>query len=185
MNSKKHGTCMQHTRKKPFRKKLHGKIPPQKRAREILVTIDEWNTSTTKEGWLIRRSVRNRAREIRERIIEGEDFSEMAQRVSAAPTAASGGDMGWIQMPSTYLIDTTLAALEPGEVSPPMATPKGYWLVKLEEVKPRRTMTYEEARARLETIWRARAHKAIIDNLKREWKHGVGKKTSPKGSVRK
>jgi parvulin-like peptidyl-prolyl isomerase len=145
------------------------RLPPRKRAREILLTSDDWTTEPTVEAWLKRRIVRDRAREIRQRIIEGADFAEMARQLSAAPTAPSGGDIGWVQMPSSFLVDTTLAALKPGEISPPMVTQKGYWLAKLEEIEPPRTMTFEEARPGLELTWLAQRRKTILSNLKETW----------------
>ncbi len=145
------------------------RVSPRKRAREILLTSNAWTAETTAEGWLKRRTVRDRAREIRQRIILGADFAEMARQFSAAPSAASGGDIGWVQMPSSFLVDTTLAALKRGEISPPMVTPKGYWLAKLEDVEPRRTMTFEEARPGLELTWRAQQRKAILSDLKETW----------------
>ncbi len=149
------------------------KIYPRRRAREILLTSDDWTTEPTKSGWLKRREVRDRARELRQELLAGADFAEMARTYSAAATASSGGDMGWVQMPSSFLVDTTLGALEPGEVSPPMATQKGYWLAKLEEEQPSRLMTFEEARHLLKERWLATRRRVLLDSLRSEWESSL------------
>ncbi len=130
--------------------------PIFRHAREILVTAPGWPFENTREGWMRRFAVRNHAREVRERILKGEDFSKVAREVSAADSATSGGDLGWVPKPSGYLIDTALDALKPGEVSPPLMVEKGFWLLQLVATKPREPKSFEEARSEVEQAWRVR-----------------------------
>jgi len=54
----------------------------------------------------------------------------MAQQFSQSPTAAVGGDLGWIrpqQLPPE--LAQAVAQMRPGELSPPIRTPAGYYLM--------------------------------------------------------
>jgi len=75
-------------------------------------------------------------RTVAERIIGeikgGAPFQAMATTFSQSPTAAVGGDLGWVSMGSfTPEVARNLAALKTGDVSQPIRTPNGYaiyWL---------------------------------------------------------
>ena len=84
-------------------------------------------------------SVRLRAREridrIQERLDSGEEFAEVARRLSEDPgTAAAGGDLGCFS-PGTLTADFERAAvdLRPGETSAPVLTRFGFHLILLHE----------------------------------------------------
>ena len=139
--------------------------PPKRKAREILVTSEDWTTDEGKETWMKRIAVRNTAREIRERILKGEDFGELAKKYSASETASKGGELGWIQEPSTHLIDNALTQLKINEVSPPLATSKGYLLLQLLEVCSGEIMTFNEAYEQCERMWKFRELKRIEKEL--------------------
>lgn len=143
--------------------------PASRNAREILVSSEDWTLDRTEEGWRKRRAVRDRAREIRQRILDGDDFAALARRYSASRTASTGGELGWIQEPSHPLIDTALAALQGGQVSPPIATNKGYLLLQLLEEQPRAPRPYEETRAQCESVWRARQLKQVEEELRKQF----------------
>ncbi len=68
---------------------------------------------------------------IRSQIISGEDFSVLAQTYSEAPTAATGGETGWIgedQRDSQVL--EALEALNDGDLGEPVETEDGFYLIK-------------------------------------------------------
>lgn len=143
--------------------------PPCRKAREILLTAKDWTRETSREGWIKRRAVRDRARGLRERIIKGEDFAELARRLSASSTASAGGELGWIQAPSSPLFDTALASLEVGEVSPPIATNKGYLLLQLQDVRLNQPIPFEKARKKCEEIWNYRQLKRIKEEVRAQF----------------
>lgn len=143
--------------------------PPSRKAREILLTSNDWSLAETREAWIARRNVRNRARDLRERVIKGEDFSSLARKYSIAKNAPSGGELGWIQEPSSFLYDTTLGALKIGEVSPPMATEKGYLLLQLVEEKRDQPIPFEVAREKCENLWRRRLEIKLKEKLHEEF----------------
>ncbi len=143
--------------------------PPCRKAREILLTAKDWTRETSREGWIKRRAVRDRARGLRERILKGEGFAEFARRLSASSTASQGGDLGWIQAPSSPLFDTALASLEVGKISPPIATDKGYLLLQLQDVRLNQPIPFEEARKKCEEIWKYRQLKQIKEELRAQF----------------
>jgi len=80
-------------------------------------------------------AVLERAREIRQQILDGADFTEMARQHSADPgTAENGGDLGWFQRGDmTPAFEEAAFSLEPGQVSEPVLTQFGYHLIRVEE----------------------------------------------------
>ena len=73
--------------------------------------------------------------EIRRRIVDGEDFGDMARRYSEdLNSARNGGDLGFFTR-GTFMADFEDAAftLEPGQVSPTVQTDVGLHIIKLEE----------------------------------------------------
>jgi peptidyl-prolyl cis-trans isomerase SurA len=81
-------------------------------------------------------SADKRAEEVYKRAKDGEDFGKLAVAYSNSQTALDGGALGWrkgSELP-TFLNDV-IARLKPGEVSPPLRTPTGYHLVRLNEVR--------------------------------------------------
>jgi peptidyl-prolyl cis-trans isomerase D len=80
----------------------------------------------------------------------GKDFTQLAQRESNDPTAAKGGDVGWIaagQMPPQ--IEKAIFSLAKGGVSDPMESPGGLQIFKVEDIKDERTPTLNEASAEI------------------------------------
>jgi peptidyl-prolyl cis-trans isomerase SurA len=71
-------------------------------------------------------------------IRQGADFAALAREVSAAPSAESGGDLGWIA--TTALAEPLRAALagtEPGQLSPPIQTPNGVQIFLVRDARRR------------------------------------------------
>jgi peptidyl-prolyl cis-trans isomerase D len=97
---------------------------------------------------------KNSARERAGRIVKeargAKDFAELAKRESDDPSAAKGGDAGWIaqgQMMPT--IEKVIFSLGKGEVSEPIETPAGFQIFKVEETKNEKTPTLKEATAEI------------------------------------
>jgi peptidyl-prolyl cis-trans isomerase SurA len=73
-----------------------------------------------------------RIRDIRQQIIDGADFAEMARQHSDDPTSANlGGDMGWFQE-NAYgeRVEQMLAGLEEGEISEPFQSSAGWHIIE-------------------------------------------------------
>jgi peptidyl-prolyl cis-trans isomerase SurA len=72
------------------------------------------------------------AEELSRSLNEGGDFGAAVARYSQAPSAARGGEVGWLpidRMPPE--LRQALVQLEPGEVSPPVELPGGLSILKL------------------------------------------------------
>ncbi len=79
-----------------------------------------------------REEAKKRAEQLREMVIAGENFNEIAKNYSDLPSSVDGGDIGTFQ--KNELSDYMLKAindLHPGEVSPVIETPVGFQFFKL------------------------------------------------------
>jgi peptidyl-prolyl cis-trans isomerase SurA len=66
------------------------------------------------------------------RLRDGAPFQAIARQFSQSSTAVAGGTLGWVEEGQLIpKLDTALADLEIGEVSDPIATPAGYYVLKL------------------------------------------------------
>jgi peptidyl-prolyl cis-trans isomerase SurA len=94
---------------------------PQTRVAEIFLAVD---TPQQDE------EVRRLAERLIEQMKKGARFSAVAQQFSQSATAAVGGDMGWVR-PEQLNPDLAkaVAQMRPGELSPPLRTAAGYYLL--------------------------------------------------------
>jgi hypothetical protein len=107
---------------------------------------------------------RKKLEDIRQRILAGADFAQMAKQYSEdTATAASGGDMGVVQPDKVVPpIVNAAHALEPGQVSDILGTPFGFEIIKVEE---KRAKPFEEVRPALEAQLRESKAREIIQRL--------------------
>ena len=75
-------------------------------------------------------------------IQQGAPFAAVARQFSSSPTAANGGDAGWIaagEMPPE--VDAVLEQLRPGQLSPPIATQDGVYIIALKDKRASSNVT--------------------------------------------
>ena len=97
----------------------------QTRARHILIKTSEVLSDTDAETRLLA---------IRERVVNGADFGDLAKASSADLSAAKGGDLGWLNPGDTVPeFERAMNALQAGEVSPPVRSPFGWHLIQVME----------------------------------------------------
>jgi peptidyl-prolyl cis-trans isomerase SurA len=92
---------------------------------------------------------RELAESLRNRVLEGEAFADLAREHSTDTRAAEGGDRGWIDQPQRAFreeIANALAALAPGEVSDVVETPEALYLVQVMDRREQRNVPFEEVR---------------------------------------
>ena len=101
-------------------------ISQQSRARHILIRTGE-NASDAE--------VKKRLEALRERIVNGEDFGDLARANSDDKvSAANGGELGWVTPGATVpQFEEAMNKLEPGQLSEPFQTPFGWHIVQVEE----------------------------------------------------
>jgi len=67
---------------------------------------------------------------------DGAPFQAVAQQFSSAPSAAQGGDVGWVHKADLpEAIQSALDQMKPGTISPPIKVPGGYYLIALRDRK--------------------------------------------------
>jgi len=114
----------------------------QTRARHILLRPDAMHSE---------QEVKTRIAQLRERIIQGEDFATLARAHSQDPGSGSeGGGLGWVtpgQMVPEF--EQAMNALAPGEVSQPVKSRFGWHLIQVQERREQDdTEQHRRARAR-------------------------------------
>jgi peptidyl-prolyl cis-trans isomerase SurA len=94
---------------------------PQSRVAEIFLAVD--NPAQDEE-------VRHVAERLSQQMKQGARFSAVATQFSQSATAAVGGDIGWVR-PDQLMPELAKAAaqLKPGELSAPIRTAGGYYLL--------------------------------------------------------
>ncbi len=76
------------------------------------------------------------ARRLVETLRAGADFGALAAQVSAAPSAADGGEVGWVRLDDlAEPVRRAVAGLAPGEVSDPVRLPDGFRIFRVLEVR--------------------------------------------------
>jgi peptidyl-prolyl cis-trans isomerase SurA len=94
---------------------------PQSRVAEIFLAVD--NPAQDAE-------VRALAQRLIDQMKQGARFSAIAQQFSQSATAAVGGDIGWVRSDQLAAeLATIVTNLKPGEVSNPVRTGSGYYVV--------------------------------------------------------
>jgi peptidyl-prolyl cis-trans isomerase SurA len=97
----------------------------QTHARHILLKISELLSDA---------EAQTRLRVLRERIVNGTDFAELARASSADLSAARGGDLGWVNPGDTVPeFEKAMDALAPNQVSEPIRSPFGWHLIQVLE----------------------------------------------------
>lgn len=75
-------------------------------------------------------------RSVHDRLMAGEDFAELAITSSDGQNALDGGSLGWrkgAQLPDVFF--DVVRDMEPGDISPPVRSPSGLHVLKLNDVR--------------------------------------------------
>ena len=97
----------------------------QTRARHILVRTNQVTSDDQAEQRLL---------QLRERILAGESFEELARSHSDDVTAPQGGELGWLSPGETVpAFEQAMNGLQPGQVSEPVKSPFGWHLIEVLE----------------------------------------------------
>jgi peptidyl-prolyl cis-trans isomerase SurA len=94
---------------------------PQRLLAEVFLAVD----SVEQEA-----EVRELAYRLHDEIKKGASFPAVARQFSQAASAGAGGDLGWVeagQLPTE--LEQAVQALKPGELSEPLETLNGYYLI--------------------------------------------------------
>jgi len=101
---------------------------------------------------------RHRLTDLRERLVHGARFADLARLNSDDLSASRGGELGWLSPGDTVPeFERAMDALAPNEISQPIASPFGWHLI---QVVARRDQDLSEERRRIEARRMIRARKA-------------------------
>jgi peptidyl-prolyl cis-trans isomerase SurA len=74
------------------------------------------------------------AQQLEAQIKQGAPFPAVARQFSALPTAANGGDAGWLVSGEIQpMLESVLADMRPGQMSPPVTAPDGVYILLLRD----------------------------------------------------
>lgn len=109
----------------------------------ILVGVDDGASPAEIE------QAKAKAQRIRRELQDGADFQQMAIAESDSQDALQGGDIGW-RRPGEISPEfaKVLEGMEPGDISRPLRSPAGFYLIKLVEERAAQAMMVSEKRAR-------------------------------------
>ncbi|MGI9303074.1 MAG: peptidylprolyl isomerase [Gammaproteobacteria bacterium] len=94
-------------------------------------------------------AARERAQAVRQKLLDGEDFTEVAVSSSNGQRALEGGDLGWRsapQLPSIFARAVT--GMKTGDTSDLIRSPSGFHIVRLLEQRGLQRTMIEQTRAR-------------------------------------
>lgn len=121
-----------------------GQGQTQYRVSEILLPVDDAAQ---------RQAVLDLANRLATQVRTGADFAGVAFQFSKSASAATGGDIGWIQ--EGELIDEAnraLTLLEVGKVSDPIKTPDGYLILRMTDQRKLKAPGVEDSRISLRQL---------------------------------
>jgi peptidyl-prolyl cis-trans isomerase C len=113
----------------------------QVHARHILIKVPQDTSAADEE------KLKKKANDVLKRAKKGEDFAALAKQFSEDGSRESGGDLGFFargRMVGPF--EDAAFTLKPGQISDLVRTQFGYHIIKVEERKPGRSLSYEEAK---------------------------------------
>ena len=128
----------------------------QTHARHILIKVNEVVSET---------EARRKMENLRERLVNGGDFAELARLYSQDGSAAKGGDIGWVGPGDTVPeFEAAMDALKVKEFSPVVQSPFGMHLIQVLE-RRQRDVSAERQRAAARQALRERK----LDDAYQDW----------------
>ena len=118
--------------------------PEKRRASHILIQIP-----AGKDGDAV---ARKKAEDVLAQARSGKDFAVLAKQYSQdVGSAAKGGDLGWAER-SNFVAPfaDVLFSTPVGEIRGPVKTQYGYHIIRVDDIQPGKTQTFEQARTEVE-----------------------------------
>ena len=119
---------------------------------------EEWNPDTSGDGRVDDAEAMAFAQTLHQRILDGEDFADLALRFSNDPGSGSqGGDLGWAAR-GRYVpeFDEAAFSLEIGEISAPVKTSFGYHIIEVlerDDERPKEESSLQQEYAQAFQTW--------------------------------
>ncbi len=91
--------------------------------------------------------VQAEGRKVLARLASGEDFADLARKVSKGPSAPDGGDLGWLKRGTLAPeLDRAAFALQPGKISGLVKARNGYHILKVDDRRVGGAKTFDEVK---------------------------------------
>ncbi len=122
---------------------FQGTFQTEIRLSHILLSLPDAATDDETE------QVRQVAAQIREDLLAGADFAEIANTVSDGGNASNGGDLGWRKtedIPSLFA--DYIPEMKNGDISELIQSPSGFHIIKISDIKSDEENIVEQTRAR-------------------------------------
>jgi peptidyl-prolyl cis-trans isomerase C len=137
--------------------------PEEILVRHVLIPVKPGATKEEKAA------ARAKAEKVLAEVRGGADLAEIAKRVSAGPTAAEGGSLGWIRRGDTVPdFEAAIFALKKGALSDVVETQIGYHVVRVEGKHPARKIPFSEAKEMIK-------RRLVQDRIEKEFKAWLDK----------
>ena len=110
---------------------------------------------------------------VRSKLARGESFEDLAAEHSLLPSARRGGDLGWLNLrqagepgPLPAPVAAEVRELSRGGITQPIRDDRnGWWLVRIEDVRPAQAIPYDQAAARIRQVLEAGARNAAAREM--------------------
>lgn len=119
---------------------------------------------TVRKG-IVDETAKERIESLRQRVMAGENFNDLAKQFSEDANAKEGGAVGWVNRGTMIpAIDQALFQLDAGAISPVLESQAAYHLFKIEEKKTSRVPPLDEVREKIRGIlFKEEANKRFKD----------------------
>jgi parvulin-like peptidyl-prolyl isomerase len=120
---------------------------PQITLREITVAVP-----VSKQGINVAQddAAKAKADDVREKIIAGEPFARLAADYSDSGSKANGGLVGPLSKSDlSEELQKAIAGMKTGDVTPVLRTPRGYQIIKIENLQDTTIKSYDDARGEI------------------------------------
>jgi len=137
------------------------KEPEARHIKHILIYFSKDADNATQE------SAFKKANEIREKLLKGANFEELAKMYSDdTGSKEKGGDLGIIRKGQTIPeFEKEIFKLKVGEISTPIKSPYGYHIVKVEKIIPERIPSFDEVKNVVEEDYRQKKEEELIAQI--------------------
>ena len=130
----------------------------QTHARHILIKVNEVVAES---------EARHKLEGLRERLVHGGNFAELAKLFSQDGSASKGGDLGWIYPGDTVPeFERAMNLLQPGEISEPVQSPFGFHLIEVLERRVQDVSSDRQRAAARQVLRERRLDEAYQDWLR-------------------
>ena len=135
-------------------------VPERVRARHILISLRKNPLPANITN------AYNKIKKLRQRVLEGESFAEIAAAESDCPSRAKGGDLGFFERGQMVPeIEKAAFGLKKGEISDIIKSEFGYHILQVTDRLPQRVLPFEEVKDKIRNDLYSQREKKLYGDL--------------------